>query len=206
MGSWIDTAITLVAENPEWALGIAFAAAVIEAVALLGILVPGTPLVMAVAGAAAAAGHSMVPYLILVAIGAMIGDFISFGIGYRYHDGLRGFWILAHRPEVMAAADRFFARHGVMSVVFCRFLPVLRCTVPLLAGMTRMDRRRFALANVGSALIWSPVHVYPGLVAGMTIERLNRGDTASAMLWGAGLVALCVAFWLLHRRLSARAR
>jgi undecaprenyl-diphosphatase len=206
MGGWIDAAIALVAENPEWALFIAFAAAVIEAVAVLGILVPGTPLVMAVAGAAAAAEYSMVPYLILVFLGAMIGDFISYGLGYRYRDRLRGFWILARRPGLMEAADRFFARHGGMSVVFCRFLPVLRCTVPLVAGMTRMNLRRFAIANIGSAALWSPVHVYPGLVAGMTIERLNKGDTDSALLWGAGLVAICVAFWLLHRRLAGRAR
>lgn len=206
MWSWIDSAVALVAQHPDWALAIAFLAAIIEAVAVLGILIPGTPIVMAVAAAAAAAGQPMAPYLVLVAIGAMIGDFVSFWIGYRYRDRLRQVWPLSRKPEIMASADRFFTRWGVSSVVFCRFLPVLRSTVPMVAGMTGMCRKRFIIANVCSALVWSPVHVYPGTVAGLTIERLNQGDTRMAAIWGGVLILICVGLWYLHRRLSARTR
>ncbi len=206
MWSWINQAVELVALYPGWALTVAFLAAIIEAVAVLGILIPGTPIVMAVAAAAAAAGQPMAPYLVLVAIGAIIGDFVSFWIGYRYRETLRRTWPLSRKPELMHAADRFFARWGVYSVVLCRFLPVFRSTVPVAAGMAGMCKRRFVIANVCSALVWSPVHVYPGTVAGMTIERFNQGDTSAALMWGGGLVAICVGLWLLHRVLAARTR
>ena len=127
-------------------------------------------------------------------------------IGDRYRDSLRRVWPLSRRPEMLDSAHRFFERWGVLSIVFCRFLPVFRSTVPLVAGMAGMCKRRFMVANVGSALIWSPAHVYPGTLAGLTVDRLNRGDTGTALLWGAGFVLLCLTLWLLHRRLSTRLR
>jgi len=204
MWSWIYSAIELVAQYPTWALGIAFLAAIIEAVAILGILIPGTPIVMAVAAAAAAAGQPMAPYLVLVVIGAIVGDFLSFWAGHRYRATLRSVWPLSHRPELMNRADRYFARYGVYSIAFCRFLPVLRSTVPLVAGMAGMSRQRFVLANVCSALLWAPAHVYPAQIAGLTIDRMNDGDWQSALLWATALVVLCLAGWWLHRRFVAR--
>jgi len=202
MWSWIYSAIDLVAEYPTWALAVAFAAAIIEAVAVLGILIPGTPIVMAVAAAAAASGQPMAPYLILVVIGAIIGDFMSFWLGYRYRGTLRRVWPLSHKPELMDKADRFFDRYGVYSIAFCRFLPVFRSTVPLVAGMAGMSRNRFVVANVCSALVWAPAHVYPAQLAGLSIERLRAGDWESATWLGAGLVACGVAAWVLHKRLT----
>ena len=206
MWSWIYAAVDLVAEYPTWALAVAFIAAIVEAVAVLGILIPGTPIVMAVAAAATAAGQPMAPYLILVAIGAIIGDFVSYWVGYRYKDRLRGVWPLSTRPHLMERADRFFDRYGIYSIAFCRFLPVLRSTVPMVAGMAGMSRNRFVLANVCSALVWAPVHVYPAQVAGLTIDSLHDGDWQTASWWAALLAGLCVAGWWLHRRLASKVR
>ncbi len=206
MWAWINSAVDLVAQYPHWALMIAFTAAALEAVAVLGVLLPGTPIVIAIAGAAAAAGQPMAPYLLLVMIGAVIGDFVSFWIGYRYRDRLRRVWPLSRKPHLMDSADRFFDRWGIYSVMFCRFLPVLRSTVPMVAGMAGMCRRRFLLANVASAFVWAPVHVYPGQLAGMTIERMHHGDYRMAGLWAGILVAVCVGLWVLHRRLAMRVR
>ena len=206
MWSWIYAAVDLVAEYPTWALAMAFAAAIIEAVAVLGILIPGTPIVMAIAAAAAAAGQPMAPYLILVVIGAIAGDFVSFWIGHHYRATLRGVWPLSHRPDLMDRADQFFERYGIYSIAFCRFLPVLRSTVPMVAGMAGMPRNRFVVANVCSALIWAPAHVYPAQIAGVTIDRLNGGNWQSASAWGGLLVLVCIAGWWLHRRFAARVK
>lgn len=205
MWSWINSAVDLVAHYPTWALAIAFIAAVVEAVAVLGILVPGTPIIVAVAAAAAAAGQSMAPYLILVVIGAILGDVMSFWLGHRYRDRLGQVWPLSRRPALMQGASRFFARWGTCSIVLCRFLPVLRSTVPLVAGMSGMCRKRFFLANSVSALIWAPAHVLPAQLAGLTFERLGSGDWQSAALLGGGLIVLGAAGWWLHRKFIARA-
>lgn len=195
-------ATALVAQHPEWALAVAFLAAIIEAVAIFGTVIPGTFILMGVAGAAAAAGQPMLPFLILAILGAVIGDYVSYWVGYRYRDGIRQWWVFAKRPQIMESADRFFERYGSYSVALCRFIPVLRSTVPLVAGIAGMSRRRFLVANVTSAFVWAPAHVYPAQLAGMSLDRLRAGDWVSAAWLGAGLLACTVVVWVLHKRLT----
>jgi membrane protein DedA with SNARE-associated domain len=199
---WMSNALSLVALNPGWALVVAFLAAIIEALAIVGTIVPGTVIVMGVAGAAAAAGQPMLPFLGVAILGAVIGDFLSYWIGFRFRFVVRGWWPLRTRPGIMAGADRFFARYGAFSVALCRFIPVLRSTVPLVAGIAGMPRRRFLIANVSSALVWAPAHVCPAQLAGLSIERFRDGDWVSAAWLGAVVVASGIAIWLLHRRLA----
>jgi membrane protein DedA with SNARE-associated domain len=202
--SWIDAAVEFVAWYPGCALGVVFAAAIVEAVAVLGILIPGTPILMAVAGAAAISGQSMLPFLALSIIGAVLGDYFSFWIGRRFSSRLFGVWPFSRRPALMANASRFFEHYGTYSVAVCRFIPVLRSTVPLVAGMAGMRQQRFVLANVASAFIWAPLHIYPAQMAGLSISRLKAGDWHSFLRWGAGLLACCALGWALHRALTKR--
>jgi membrane protein DedA with SNARE-associated domain len=199
---WMSSAIDFVGHNPDWALAVAFLAAIIEALAIVGTVIPGTFIVMGVAGAAAAAGQPMFPFLVAAVLGAVIGDFLSYWIGYHYRVTVRQWWPLAQRPQMMAGADRFFARYGSYSVALCRFIPVLRSTVPLVAGIAGMSRRRFLIANVSSALVWAPAHVCPAQMAGLSIDRLRDGDWGSAVLLVAGVLVFGVAVWLVHRRLA----
>ena len=199
---WVSHFIGLVALYPDWALAVAFLAAIVEALAIVGTVVPGTFIVMGVAGAAAAAGQPMLPFLGVAVLGAVIGDFLSYWLGFRFRFTIRGWWPLAERPQLMAAADRFFARYGSYSVALCRFIPVLRSTVPLVAGIAGMSTRRFLVANVASALVWAPAHVCPAQLAGLSIERLRDGDWEAAALLGAGVLLFGLGIWVLHRRLT----
>jgi undecaprenyl-diphosphatase len=118
---------------------------------------------------------------------------------------VRQWWPLAQRPQLMAGADRFFARYGAYGVALSRFSPGLRSTVPLVAGITGMSRGRFLIANVTSALLWAAVHIWPAQIAGLTIDQVRSGDWQLAALLGGGVLACCVAGWVLHRRLGSLA-
>ena len=203
MWLWITDCAALVAAHPGLAVLLAFTAALVEAVAVLGILVPGTPILMAVAGAAAIAGLSLTPILVVSIIGAILGDFISFWFGHRFGGRLRGMRPFRDRPWLIGRAELFFHRHGAMSVALCRFVPVLRSTVPLVAGMVGMKRSRFLLANICSAFVWAPAHVLPAQFAGLSIERIGAGDWTSAAYAAAGLTVLLVLVWYLHRSMRA---
>lgn len=206
MWSWVSHAVGIVALHPTCALVAVFIAAIVEAVAVVGILIPGTPILMAVAGAAAMAGRSMTPFLLLSILGAVMGDFLSFWVGNRYRGQLMRVWPFSSRPELMENAGSFFARYGVLSVALCRFVPVLRSTVPLFAGMAGMRQRRFVAANVASALVWAPLHIYPAKMAGLSINQLRDGNWSCGLLWGGVLLAGCTLAWALHRAVMPHLR
>jgi len=202
--SLVHGSATLVGQNPELAILAAFLAAIIEAVAVLGVLLPGTPILMGIAGAAAMSGLSIWPIMAVAVLGAVIGDFISFWLGGRFSARLRGVWPFRTRPELLVEAERFFARYGIASVAICRFLPVLRSTVPLVAGMVGMSRRRFLIANVASAFVWAPVHVLPAQYAGLSLDRLEAGEWQPAALCVVAFVLVSAAGWFVHRAVRAR--
>jgi membrane protein DedA with SNARE-associated domain len=206
MWSWIDSLAEMVAGNPNQAMLVAFLAAIIEAVAILGTVVPGTAILMAVACAAALTGQSMLPFLGLAIAGAIIGDLVSFWFGARYRNRLRTVWPFSRHPAMMESAVRFFNRYGMASVAMCRFIPVLRSTVPLVAGMADMPPRRFVLANVASAFLWAPAHIYPAQMAGLSLERLRDGDWQDAAFWGVLVLGCIAAAWAVHRLAANRAR
>lgn len=195
----------MVAHHPDLAILMAFLGAVVEAVAVLGLFIPGTPIVMAVAAAAAIAGIPMAPILIVSVVGAIIGDVTSFWIGRRYSNRLRAAWPFASRPGLIGGAEKFFHRFGTMSVAICRFIPLLRSTVPLVAGMAGMDRQRFLVANVLSAFVWAPAHVMPAYLAGQSLESLQAGDWRLAAGAAAIIALLAVGGAALHRAVQREA-
>jgi len=202
MWSWFNESISWVAQYPEWALAAAFLAAIIEALAIVGTVIPGTVIVMGIAGAAAVSGQRMLPFIGVAILGAVIGDFVSYWLGHHFRFSVRRWRPLAARPEIMERAERFFAQYGTYSVALCRFIPVLRSTVPLVAGITGMPRRRFLLANVASALVWAPAHVCPAQLAGLSLDRLRAGDWQGAAWLGVGVMLCGLAVWVAHRRLT----
>lgn len=84
-------------------------------------------------------------------------------------------------------------------MALARFVPVLRSTVPLVAGMAGMPVRRFLAANVLSALVWAPIHVYSAQLAGLSIARIHAGHWQAAAGIAAALSLAAVAAYALHR-------
>ncbi len=199
MGTLIAGVADLAAQHPGFATAIVFLAAIIEAVAILGMIIPGTPILMAVAGAAAIAGLPMLPLLIVSIIGAVIGDVVSFFLGSRYAGRLRRMWPFRRRPELIGVAEQFFGQYGAVAVAAARFVPVLRSTVPLVAGMAGMRRARFLIANILSALVWAPAHIYPAQLAGLSLDRIADGDWSLAKITAVVFAALGACGFAVHR-------
>lgn len=202
----INNCAAWIALNPALTLLAIFVFAIAEATAVIGILVPGTFIMMAIVGAAAMAGVSAWPMIIVAILGAVMGDVFSFWLGHHYNAQLRRLWPLATRPHLMDAAEHFFARFGSMSVALCRLLPVLRSTVPLVAGMAGMDTRKFLFANIASAFVWAPAHIVPAQFAGLSLERLLAGDWYTAAIFAACLVVAGGGVYVAHRVTTARLR
>jgi membrane protein DedA with SNARE-associated domain len=152
---------------------------VLDAIPLVGVLVPGDVAVLGAMAARGPAGGAGV--LVGVVAGCLAGWSASFlagrYFGARLRRGRLGAWIGEAR---WAAAERAVRRGGGRIVMVAPFLPVLNALVPLAAGGLRMSYRRFlASAAVGGAL-WAGCYVALGALAD-ALGGLLPGETFAAV-------------------------
>ncbi len=170
MTAYISDLTDFIATHPHYAAWAVFLLAFSEAIPVIGTVVPGSTLIVAISALAIEAHIS--PWLLLVAaiLGAIVGDGASFWLGQRCHRQILQRWPLDRFPGFIARSEAFFNRYGGASVFLARFTAVVRAFVPLIAGIVQMPARQFYLANVLSALVWAPAHVFPGVVFGMLVS------------------------------------
>jgi membrane protein DedA with SNARE-associated domain len=159
-----------ISEHPQYAIVTVFLLAFSEAIPIVGTVVPGSTLIVAIS--AFAIETEINPWHLLAAavIGAILGDGASFWLGQRYHAEILTRWPLNRFPGFIARSEAFFNRFGSASVFLARFTAVVRAFVPLIAGILRMPPRQFYLANILSAVVWAPAHVFPGVVFGLLVR------------------------------------
>jgi membrane-associated protein len=115
---------------------------------------PGDSLLFA-AGAFAAIGL-LDPLLLftLLVIAGILGDGVNYWLGRTF--GLKGFSDTARflNTKYIDKTNAFYEKHGPMTIVIARFLPIVRTFAPFVAGLGRMNYRRFTTYNVSGAILW----------------------------------------------------
>lgn len=193
------------AHNPTVLILIVGIVALLESLALVGLMVPGVVMLTA---AASLAGHDQtsIAFLMISAfIGAVIGDGASYWLGRTQRDRLRGWWPFNRYPQWVDKGERFFTRHGALSVAFGRFVGPVRPIIPMVAGMMHMPPTRFLTVNVLSALFWAPAYLLPGYYLGRSWQRLVHlppGTEQWLSVLMLMLIVLAFALSWLRRRLD----
>lgn len=117
---------------------------------------PGDSLLFA-AGAIAASVDVLNPYVIilLLMIAAILGNTVNYYIGYNFGSKLLETGKLPFvKKEHIEKAEAFYAKYGAMAIVVGRFLPFIRTFVPFVAGIGKMDWKKYSLYNVLGAFLW----------------------------------------------------
>jgi membrane protein DedA with SNARE-associated domain len=205
MDHLVQPTLGFIAAHPSWAVAIMFVTAFGESFAFLSLLFPGTSLLIAAGTLMASGSLPYFPILAGAVIGAVLGDTVSFWIGHRFGGGVARVWPFTRSPELLPSGIRFFAKHGGKSVFIGRFLGPMRAVVPLVAGVMRMRRDRFWLANVTSALIWAPMLLFAGDAVGDVGDRLI-GPANTVMLVLAALTLFGIAGIVWAAMKSARSK
>jgi membrane protein DedA with SNARE-associated domain len=172
-----------------------FLLAMSEAIPLVGTVVPGSTLIIGISALATGANANPWILLIAAAVGAIVGDGLSFWLGQRYHRKILNSWPLNQYPQFVVKSERFINRYGIASVFLARFTAVVRAFVPLVSGILRMSPRQFYVANIVSALAWAPAHVFPGVLLAMALQLTSASLEQRTILVITGLiVAILIIF------------
>jgi membrane protein DedA with SNARE-associated domain len=165
--------LDFVREHSAWAAPIVFVLAFAESIAFLSLIIPAWAALVAIGTIVAAGGLNFWPILIAGAIGAALGDWLSFWIGDKFKHRVFHMWPLSKYPDMMQRAEAFVAKWGVPGIFIARFSGPLRASVPLVAGIFEMPYWRFQIANFTSAFVWAAVLLLFGDVLSQTISWLR---------------------------------
>lgn len=204
MESFVDQCVRLIENNQIWAVLVVGLLAFGESLILIGILIPGTTVLVIVGGLVGSGIVHPVPIVVAAIIGAALGDVVSYYLGAWLGRGVVHKWPLSRYRHDVARARLFFRRYGFAAIFVGRFFGPVRATVPLVAGMLGMSRRKFQIANVLSAIVWGPIVLFPGWLVAKGAGSLAAFDTTSIIAIGSALVVAGILFAMIGMRLMQR--
>src|SRR5215210_5704455 len=130
----IDSIISFIGTHRQIAYLLTFLLAAGEAIPVVGGVIPGTLLIIAIAAMIPRGTIDFWPLLSATIAGAVVGDGLSYWLGHQYQRQVLAWGPLRRRPGIINAGETFFHRHGGKSIFLARFIPGLRAVVPLFAG------------------------------------------------------------------------
>ncbi len=198
MNDLIHQLLSWVNANPHWAGLAVLLVACAESLAVVGLVVPGAVMMFGAGALIAAGAMGFWVTLLLAVAGAVLGDGLSYWLGYRYNDRICQWWPFNRHPGLLRRGEAFFHHHGGKSVFVARFVGPVRPIVPMMAGMMAMSPSRFFLANILSALAWAPVYLLLGMAFGASLTLAGEVAGRLAVLMGVVLVALWATVRLVH--------
>jgi membrane-associated protein len=122
---------------------------------LIGFFLPGDSLLVT-AGVFAAAGKLNVWHVLgLLSVAAIVGDTVGYWFGRRVGEALfKRPKSLLFNPDHLRRAHDFYEKHGGKTIIIARFMPIIRTFAPIVAGMGKMDYKRFVSFNVFGGIFW----------------------------------------------------
>lgn len=100
--------------------------------------------------------------LVSATIGSLIGAIILYYLGYFSKDILNKFF----KDEDLDKANAWFSKKGYKTVLFCRFVPIIRSLVSIPAGINKMKMSIFLFYTLIGTIIWNVILIYAGVFLG----------------------------------------
>ena len=161
----LDKHLDLLLQNyGSWSYGILFLIVFCETGLVITPFLPGDSLLFAT-GALAGRGSLDVNLIaVLLGLAAILGDAANYAIGYFAGDKLirSGLVKKAHLDRTHS----FYEKYGGKTIIFARFVPIVRTFAPFLAGMGKMNYARFATYNIVGGITWVVLFIYAGFFFG----------------------------------------
>lgn len=130
---------------------------------------PGDSLLFA-AGALTALPQGGLSYALLSVLlitAAFAGDQVNYNVGRyagsRVLSWTKGRWV---NPDHLRQTEEFMARYGAFAIVMARFAPIVRTFAPFVAGVGKMDRKKFLFFNFAGAVLWVQIFLALGFFFG----------------------------------------
>ncbi len=165
-----------------------------DAIAFAGIAVPGSIIVVFAGFLSSRGFFDMGDLIWFAAIGAMMGDGISFYLGRK---GTRFF-----NPEsrifksaLYKRGVQYFGKKGGVSILLARFIGPLRPFIPFIAGISAMNPGRYLPWNILGAFLWAIFYLSLGYFFGRTWQVIEIWTTRAGLAAGIFILLFSVVYF-----------
>ncbi|MCB2361282.1 DedA family protein [Clostridium estertheticum] len=152
----IDKYLTLMVQQYGMlTYGVLFLVIFIETGLVITPFLPGDSMLFAAGALAGIGSMNIVTLLIISYLAAILGDTANYFIGKKI-----GKKILAKEKvrfinkEYLVRAQEFYEKHGSMTIVIARFIPIIRTFAPFVAGIGKMNYSKFVPYNIVGGGLW----------------------------------------------------
>ena len=140
----------------RWAYALLFFVIFAETGFVVMPFLPGDSLLLVAGVLASKHLLSMWVLLPLLACAGILGNTCNYSIGRwlgpKMFHSKRSRWF---NPKYLHQANDVYQHHGALAIVLARFLPLVRTFAPFVAGLARMDFKRFSLFNAIGCTLWA---------------------------------------------------
>lgn len=156
----------IIAQYGTTTYAILFAIIFVETGLIIMPFLPGDSLLF-VAGYFAAQGSLNISYLcVLLFVAAFVGDLLNYSVGKYLGMKVLDFKLPFVKQEYFDQTHAFFEKHGPKTIIFARFIPIVRTFAPFVAGVGKMDYKTFMSYNVIGGAIWVVSLLFAGYFFG----------------------------------------
>lgn len=142
-------------------------------------------------------GHPLNIHLFVAAIAlmAILGDSTGYAFGHKV--GRKLFLKPNSRffkKKYLEQAEQFYQKHGSLTIVLARFVPIVRTFAPIVAGASKMHYNTFLLFNIVGGALWATIFTYLGYFAGAILTRAGVNIEVAAII----IILISVAPMVIH--------
>ncbi|OGG45284.1 hypothetical protein A2673_01650 [Candidatus Kaiserbacteria bacterium RIFCSPHIGHO2_01_FULL_50_13] len=181
-----------------------FAIVLAESGLFFAVSLPGASLLFT-AGFLASQGYFNIWILTaLVMIAAILGDTIGYWFGawvgpkLFYNEDSRFF-----KKRYVDQTRRFYEKYGTRTILFARFVPIVRTFAPILAGVGEMEYKKFLFYNILGAVLWGGGFTFGGYLLGEVIPGIEHYILLVVLAIIVVSMMPLVVEWIRHRRKDA---
>ena len=134
-------------------------------------------------------------FAILVFIAAVLGDSVGYSFGHKVgrklfeKENSRFF-----KKKYLEQTEKFYDKHGSVTIVLARFAPIVRTFAPIVAGAGKMHYKTFLIFNLIGGFLWSSLFIYLGFYAGEILTKAGINIEVAALI----IIFLSVSPMVIH--------
>lgn len=165
-----------------WTYAILFVVIFCETGLVVTPFLPGDSLLFAAGTFAAMGSLNLALLMFIIFIAAVLGDFLNYQIGHYL--GPKVFtkedsWLF--NKNYLLKTEKFYEKHGAKTIIFARFIPIIRTFAPFVAGIGKMHYLKFVSYNIIGAALWCVLFILGGYFFG-NLEIVKENFTLVIMI------------------------